>query len=383
MRGHVRPKQRGVWELVVDLGRDPLTHRRRQLSRTVRGTKREAQQALTALVAEVNNGREVGADLTLSEVLGRWLDLVAEDLSPTTLDEYRRIARVRIDPALGSARVRKLTARQLDAFYRSLLRDAGLAPATIRQVHAVIRRALAQAVKWGWLRANPAVDASPPRLRRQEVAPPGPADLEKLLSEAHRYGPDFAALLRVLAATGMRRGEVCGLRWSDLDVTSRTLVVQRAVASVGGEIVEKDTKTHAARRIALDDATLDALVAHRRAMDERAAACGAVVADDAFMFSTEPDCGRALHPDSVSTAFVRVRKRAGLDRVRLHDLRHMHATQLLAAGVPVRTVSGRLGHANAATTLNVYGHFLEPSDREAADVIGGLLPRHEGAEHDG
>ncbi|MGH8983920.1 MAG: site-specific integrase, partial [Acidimicrobiia bacterium] len=123
--------------------------------------------------------------------------------------------------------------------------------------------------------------------------------------------------------------------------------------------------------------------AHRRAMDERAVACGTSVADDAFMFSAEPDCGRALHPDSVSTAFVRVRKRAGLDRVRLHDLRHMHATQLLAAGVPVRTVSGRLGHANAATTLNVYGHFLEPSDREAADVIGGLLPRHEGAGHDG
>jgi integrase len=373
MRGHLRQRKRGAWELVVDVGRDPLTRRRRQLSRTFRGTKRAAERALSTLVAEVDAGREIGTDATLAEIVSRWLDMVAEDLSPTTLDEYRRLARTRIEPALGSVRVRKLTARELDAFYRGLLQEARLAPASIRQVHAVIRRSLGQAVKWGWIRSNPAVDASPPRIRRKEVVPPGAADLRKLFAEAERYGTYFAVLVRLLAATGLRRGEVCGLRWNDLEVPARALVVRRAVVAIDGKVAEKDTKTHAARRIALDGVTLGALVVHRNVMEERAQACGVELADDAYIFSADPDGRRPLHPDSISTAFVRIRKRAGLDEVRLHDLRHMHATQLLAAGVPVRTVSGRLGHSNAATTLNVYGHFLEPSDREAAEVIGELL----------
>jgi integrase len=374
VRGHLRQRRRGVWELVVDLGRDPLTGKRRQLSRTVRGTKREADRELAGLVGEVSDGRETGSNATLGDVLGRWLALVEDDLSPTTLREYRRVVKARIVPALGSTPVRKLTARHLDDFYRSLVTDAGLSPTSVRQVHAVIRRALGQAVKWGWLRSNPAVDASPPRLRRRDLVPPDVADLRKLFAEADADNPAFAAFLRVSAATGLRRGEACGLRWTDLDVGARTLVVERSVVAVSGKgTVEKDTKTHAARRIALDAATLEVLVAHREALEQQAEACGVELVEDAFVFSHAPDGSRPWHPDNVSGAFARVRGRAGLDRVRLHDLRHMHATQLLAAGVPVRTVSGRLGHANAATTLNVYGHFLEPSDRQAAEIIGELL----------
>jgi integrase len=360
--------------LVVDLGRDPLTRRRRQLSRTVRGTKREAERELAALVNEVSDGQETNSNATVADVLARWLDLAADHLSPTTLDEYKRLVANRIEPTLGNIPVRRLTTRRLDGFYQALAHEGGLAPASIRQVHAVIRRGLGQAVKWGWIRSNPAVGASPPRLRRRELAPPEPLDLRKLMVEAEEEDHEFAVCLRLLATTGMRRGEACGLRWTDLNVEARTLVVQRAVVVVHGDgLYEKDTKTHASRRIALDQATLGALVGHRRAMKERAAACGTELAADAFMFSHAPDGSRPWRPENVSSAFTRVRTRAGLGHVRLHDLRHMHATQLLAAGVPVRTVSGRLGHANAATTLNVYGHFLEASDRQAAEVIGDLL----------
>jgi integrase len=374
VRGHLRQRQRGVWELVVDLGRDPLTRRRRQLSRTVRGTKRDAERELAALVGDVSDGRETNSNATLADVLARWLDLAAENLSPTTLDEYKRLVANRIEPVLGAVPVRRLTTRRLDAFYQALAREAGLAPASIRQVHAVIRRGLGQAVKWGWIRSNPAADASPPRLRRRELAPPAPADLRKLLAEAEAEDRDFAVLLRLMATTGLRRGEACGLRWTDVDFEAEAMVVQRAVVIVHGEgLVEKDTKTHASRRIALDHATLVALRAHQGVMRERATACGVTLANDAFVFSHAPDCSRPWRPENVTSAFTRVRNRAGFPQVRLHDLRHMHATQLLAAGVPVRTVSGRLGHANAATTLNVYGHFLEASDRQAADVIGELL----------
>jgi integrase len=374
VRGHLRQRQRGVWELVVDLGRDPLTRRRRQLSRTVRGTKRDAERELAALVGDVSDGRETNSNATLADVLARWLDLAAENLSPTTFDEYKRLVANRIEPVLGAVPVRRLTTRRLDAFYQALAREAGLAPASIRQVHAVIRRGLGQAVKWGWIRSNPAADASPPRLRRRELAPPAPADLRKLLAEAEAADRDFAVFLRLMATTGLRRGEACGLRWTDVDVEGEALVVQRAVVVVHGQgLFEKDTKTHASRRIALDHATLEALRRHREVMGERAAACGVDLADDAFVFSHTPDGSRPWRPENVTSTFTRVRDQAGFPQVRLHDLRHMHATQLLAAGVPVRTVSGRLGHANAATTLNVYGHFLEASDRQAADVIGELL----------
>jgi integrase len=139
--------------------------------------------------------------------------------------------------------------------------------------------------------------------------------------------------------------------------------------------VLKDTKTHAARRIALDPETLSALAAHRKRLEFRAALCRVDVGPDGFVFTATVDGSQPLHPDTITGAFSRICRRAGLSSVRLHDLRHLHATQLLAAGVPVRTVSGRLGHANAATTLNVYAHFLEASDREAAHVISGLLQR--------
>src|SRR5690606_16923615 len=195
--------------------------------------------------------------------------------------------------------------------------------------------------------------ASPPKLRKQEINPPAIGDTRDLLAAADDHDPAFGALLRVLAATGARRGEVCGLRWSDLDRATRTLSIKRSVASVSGGTVVKDTKTHAARRIAIDAATPAAPDAHRARSEAVAAGCRIELAPDGCMFTSEPDGSRPLHPDTVTGNFRRITHRLGLAGVRFHDLRHLHATQLLAAGVPVRTVSGRLGHANAATTLNV------------------------------
>jgi integrase len=192
------------------------------------------------------------------------------------------------------------------------------------------------------------------------------------LAAADDRDADFGTMLRVIAATGARRGEVCALRWSDLDTQAGALTIRRSLAAVVGGPIEKDTKTHAARRIALDKATLAALASHRATAVERAAVGGFSFDVNSFMF-TSANGVSPVHPDALTSVFRRLCDKLGLKGVRLHDLRHLHATQLLAAGVPVRTVSGRLGHANAATTLNVYAHFLEASDRDAADVIGGLL----------
>ena len=369
----MRERRPGVWELIVQLPRDATSARARQLSRTVHGTKREAQRSLAALVAEVSAGKVTSSTTTLRELLSAWLDHAEEQLSPTTLREYRRLVTKRIEPDLGKLPLRKVTTQRLDAYYASLIREHDLSPASVRHVHAVLRGALGQAVRWGWIPTNPAASASPPKLRKQEINPPAIGDTRDLLAAADEHDPAFGALLRVLAATGARRGEVCGLRWSDLDRAARTLSITRSVASVDGGIVIKDTKSHAARRIAIDAATLAVLDAHRARSEAVAAACRIEFDPDGFMFTNEADGSRPLHPDTVTGNFRGISHRLGLKGVRLHDLRHLHATQLLAAGVPVRTVSGRLGHANAATTLNVYAHFLEASDRDAADVIEGLL----------
>ena len=297
-------------------------------------------------------------------------------------DDRARVPRLTerlIKPDLGPLRLGRITTKRLDDYYALLSKERGLSPATIRHVHAVFRGAFGQAVKWGIVPMNPAVSASPPKLRSRDINPPAIVDVKRMLELADEDDPEYGALLRVLTATGARRGEVCGLRWSDLDRSTRTLSITRSIASVAGGTVVKDTKTHASRRIALDDATVAVLDAQRRRLEERAAACELELDPDGYVFTESADGGDPLHPDTITKRFTRVRKHAGLDGVRLHDLRHLHATQLLAAGVPVRTVSGRLGHANAATTLNVYAHFLEASDREAADVIADLLGESDGA----
>jgi integrase len=369
----MRERRAGVWELIVQLPRDSTASRSRQLSRTVHGTKREAQRALAALVTEVSAGKVNSSNTTVAALLERWLDHVGEQLSPTTVREYRRLVAKRIGPDLGKLALRQVSAQRLDAYYVALGRDHALSPATIRHIHAVLRGSLGQAVRWGWIPANPAASASPPKQRRAVISPPGIAATQAILSAASEHDPDFGVLLRVLAATGARRGEVCGLRWSDLDRHARTLAVQRAVVSVPGGTVIKDTKTHADRRIAVDEHTLAALDTRRERQGRLAAACRVELGHDAYMFSTEPDGAQPMHPDTVTGGFRRICERLGLKGIRLHDLRHLHATQLLAAGVPVRTVSGRLGHANAATTLNVYAAFVEASDHNAASVIGNLL----------
>ena len=377
MRGSLRERRPGVWELIVQLPRDSTRPRARQLTRTVRGTKREAQRELATFVGEVSAGRFVSTVTTFGELVDRWLEHVGDGLSPTTVREYRRLSTKLLQPDLGKVPLRRVTTQGIDSYYGRLGRERGLSPASIRHVHAVIRGALGQALRWGWIPVNPAATASPPKLRRREIQPPAIADARTLLEAAEQQDPDGSALLRMLVATGARRGEVCGLQWPDVDMAAGTAVIRRSVASVAGGTVVKDTKTHAARRIALDPETLAALQRRRQRAEALARACRCELDADAFVFSSAPDGSTPLHPDTVTTSFQRLCRRLGLTGVRLHDLRHLHATQLLAAGVPVRTVSGRLGHANAATTLNVYAHFLEASDRQAADVIAGLLePPH-------
>ena len=196
------------------------------------------------------------------------------------------------------------------------------------------------------------------------------AGLEQLSAD----DPAFGCFIRLAAATGARRGELCGLRWSDIDLKARSVRIDSAVISTTETgVLEQDTKTHNARTVTLDPKTVAELRSHRARMQARASDTGCELGADGFVFSHEADGARCWRPDNVSTKWDRQRDRIGLAGVRLHDLRHFQATMLLRAGVPVKNVSKRLGHRNAATTFNVYAQYIEGDDHTAADVIGQLL----------
>jgi integrase len=377
MRGFMR--RRGeTWELRVDLGRDPITGRRLTKSKAFRGTKGQAERELAAMVAAATEGKLVSSTETVGALLEEWFAHAEPGFSPKTALETRGIMDRYLVPKLGRIRLARLRAAEIDRFYAWLRDERGLAPATVRRIHGVLRRALTQGVKWGKLASNPAVNASPPRVPAPELSPPEPAEVARLFERAAAEDPPLAVFLALAASTGARRGELVALRWSDVDLDARVIHIRRALVTGRDGLVEKDTKTHQARRVAIDAATAELLAEHRDRMLEVAASCDLELDGSAFVFSHEPGGTSPWRPDSVTRSFNRVRDRAGLGQVRLHDLRHFVATHLLSAGVDVRTVAGRLGHRNAATTLNVYAAFLQSADRAAADVIGDVLnPRED------
>ena len=257
----------------------------------------------------------------------------------------------------------------IDHFYADLAK-AGLSPLTIRKSHAILSASFNQALKWGWRDRNPVDRASPPGLRGREIHPPTPAELGRLLEACDGVNPDLGSLIHVAATTGARRGELCGLRWGDVDLDRATLTIARSISDAGKIVAVKDTKTHQARKIALDASTVDILRQHRKLMEERAEAAGTKLGPSSYLWSQDLDASAPYRPDRVSGAFVWLRDKLGLPHVTFHALRHFSATTLAGQGVGVRTIAGRLGHANPGITLRTYAHFLDTADREAAAAMG-------------
>ncbi len=384
MRGSMRQRSEGSWELRVFVGRDPLTGRRKYLTKTVRGGKREAQRALAALVAGPAPVVSA-ATMTVGQMLEQWFEQAEGSLSPSTADHARTILDAHLLPHIGETPLRKLTTAKVDALYRHLSQRGGrggkpLAPATVRRTHNVFHRALGQAVRWGWLAVNPAASASPPRLPARDIRPPSPEQVRLLFARAAEENPAFAVFLQLAAATGARRGELVALRWTDVNLGTGIVTIARGAVKGKDGLVIKDTKTHGTRRVALDQGTVAVLTAHRQAAESVARACETVLPDDAYVFSDAPAGRSSWRPWVVTQAFARLAERAGMPEVRLHDLRHFVATRLLSNGVDVRTVAGRLGHKNPNVTLSVYAHFLPEADREAADLLGRILAPADDAE---
>jgi integrase len=376
VHGHI-VRRGNAWRVHVYLGADARTGKQRYLTRTVRGTKRDAEKVRAELVAQAVGGKfgETAAG-TVADVAERWLKHLEPDISPATASAYRVYLRNWIVPRLGEKKVDRLRPADLDRFYASLRKH--LSAASVLKVHSILRAALGQAVRWQMITENPAVHASPPRPVRPPVQAPTPDDVARLLAAAQTEDPEFALYLRLAAVTGARRGELCALRWADIDLEGGQVVVARSLAVGNDGVVVKKTKTDRARRLALDDATVTALREQQRLAEERARVCGVELSSKAYVFARDPEGQAPWRPDSGATGrFMRLRDQLGLKGIRLHDLRHYVATHLLEAGVPVRAVSERLGHANATTTLGIYAHAVPATDQRSAELLGDLLAPQE------
>jgi integrase len=386
MKGTARKRGTDRWQIQVYAGVDARTGKDLRVTRTVAAPHTKAgrkivDKAIASLILEVENGQvNFSDDPTVAQLLDRWVAARSPEWSPKTTVENKRQIRLKIVPRLGGRRLSKIKAIDLDAFYAELRASGGekgqaLSPASVRRTHIILHAAFEQAVRWGLVATNPADAATPPSLPPGRITPPRPKDLTKAMKLVDEYDVDFAMYVRLAATTGARRSQLVALRWSDVDLRAKTITFARAIVHGGTDVglVERGTKTGLIWKVALATSTTQRLKDYRGLCRERAAAIGTTLAKDGFIFAKEPDGSVSWRPDGVTWRWGRLRTKAGLDGVRLHDLRHYVATQMLGAGVDPRTVAGRLGHANPNITMTVYGHFLPEKDRAAADFLDGLL----------
>jgi integrase len=359
------------WYAVNYEGMDPLTgrDRRRWHPAVDEATARTVAAALPA----ARTGSSALHGMTLARFMRtRWLPACDGRLRPTTFFRYRQMTERYVLPQLGRVPLRRLTIVHLERLYAELRtrgRQDGepLAPKTVLNVHQVLRTALGDAERKGLVSRNVAGFMDPPC---HGIAPEqrcwDDAQLRAFLNVAadHRLGP----ALWLTAMTGMRRGEVLGLRWSDIDLEAERLAVQRSVTCTGYQVHTTPTKTRTSRRpIDLDQRTVSVLT------EWRAVQAAELGGDSRAGVVFTRANGQPVHPHVLSQTFERVQVKAGLPRIRLHDLRHTHATLLLKAGVPLKVVSERLGHSSPAFTMAVYQHVLPGMQRDAADTFARLV----------
>ena len=384
----VRP---GVWALRVYLGGRsasgaPLQKRKTVDSGTGRvgGGVREARAELAKMRAEIREDggmkRVAPTGTTVAKLLDRYIAHCEHlDRSPTTIREYRRIAAKVIGPRLGKVKVTDLDQDDLDVLYAAL-KAKGLKATSIRRVHALMSSSLAFGMKKRLVKYNVASLASPPPVRQAVVEAPTVEQVQAIVTVAERKGDHMLATLAVVAAlTGARRGELCALRWSDIDFDTKTLTISASVyRGDEGEWLLKDPKTHQRRRVGLDEVALGRLRQHHTAALELAQGLGLGLPQDAFVFTESPQGLEPVVPDLITTRFRLAAKTAGV-KAHFHGLRHYMATQAFALGANPVTVSKRLGHADPSTTLRTYAHAVDERDRDLAANLGAGLGVTDGA----
>lgn len=377
----VRP---GVFKLSVVAGRHSDGTVRRSF-RTVHGSRSDAAKALASFVAEVGDGSALPTPaskaMTLDDLLARYIDSCREDSDenpkawePSTLLRYDGIRRNWISPAVGQVKLSQVGEEHIDRCFAKM-RRLGASRSHMNQVRSLLSGALKWARRRKLVTRNPMLGYEIPKSKSvtREVVPPEVEDLVALLNGAAQRTPDIAPVLSLAATTGMRRGELSGLRRSSLDLKGRRLAVERSISDAGGQVIEKGTKTHQSRWVSLDPTTVDLLASHLQEMDVRAQTAGAEIAADAFVFSLEADCSKPMRPDYMTRRARQLRKELGLENgtfdATILALRKFTSTELMDAGFNPSLVSGRQGHT-VQVMLQHYSKARRSADRAAAEHLG-------------
>ena len=419
----------GSYQVLVYAGVDPVSGKDSYLTESTTDEKK-ISQIRTRLLARVDRQRNAATRATLEHTLNAWFDV--HEAEETTLTGYRWLAEKHIIPALGDLPISKIGPRTLEQLSAQLRRcsvrcngkpyiehrssephecrtvqhrrppgrpsatwraehdceAAGckviqcqphvcrpLSPSTVRQIHSVISGALAAAARWEWIPSNPATGAKQPKKNPPQPKPPTPEEAARIAEAAWEQDADWGTFVWLKMVSGARRGELLALRWFDVHLDVGVLEVRRNFTRRGGTAREKATKTHQIRRVGLDPETVEVLREQRQRYEEQVAALGVAPAEDAFVFSYEPDHSRPCDPDGVSHRYKRMCRELGIE-THLHSLRHYVATELIAAGFDVRSVAGQLGHGGGgSTTLRVYAAWVAESDKRAAAVMAGKMRR--------
>jgi integrase len=380
--GGYRKRGGDAWELKFP-ATDPATGQRKFRYVTFKGTETAARAKLRELVKAADDGLfVVPAKKTLASFLGEW-DRTLNRVSPKTAERYRQLTKLHILPSLGDFKLQSITPMKIEGFYGDLAagRKAGggktrpLAPRTIIHIHRLLGSILALAVRDREILSNPARAARPPRVQPSEIEILTEAQATELLTRLRGH-PTLHLLAAVALATGMRRGEMLALRWKDVDLDGAELQVERSLEQTANGLRFKSPKTrHGRRSITLPAFIVRELRSHRAARAELRLRLGLGGREADPLVFQQPD-GAPLRPDDVSSSWRKVIAKLGLKKVSLHALRHTHASQLIASGMDVVTVSRRLGHGEVSITLNTYSHMFAPTDGGAASIIdrafGGL-----------
>ena len=379
MRGHIAKKGSRYYAVVYE-GIDPATGKPRHRWHAAGDTRKGAEKVLGDLVKRMHDGDYRAPDkITLGDyLLERWLPSKRTRVKPSTASAYERNIRLHINPNIGRIPLQKLQPEDLDELYVKLLTEGkrngsggGLSAKSVRNVHATIQSALTDAARKGTVIRNVADLADPPTISRSgHSMNVWTGDQLRTFLDAIA-GHDLYPLYFLASSTGMRRGELAGLPWRNVDLDTARLTVNQQVVSVDYKLIVDDLKTETSRRtIDLDDHTVAMLRRHRRHQLEERMASGRR-GDDGFVFA-KPD-GSPVHPDLISQTFERTVAQLDLTRIRLHDLRHTHATILLQQNVHPKVVSERLGHSSIAFTMTVYQHVMPGMQAEAAATFGAAV----------
>jgi integrase len=385
MAGSIRlVSEPDTWELRVYLGRDS-ENRVRHLHRRFHGSRRAAERALARMVAEQEiepasipeSSPQWGPTTTINDAISAWRDNGWADLSPNTASDYQSVWSLHIEGSIGRRRIASLNPFDVERFLRQL-KESGLSQERVRRIRAILHRACRLARKWsGNVLANPITDTELPSWNLSEgsddVRAPSLAEVQAVLQAARHVDPRLTAFLRLVTATGVRRGEACALCWSDVDVKHRRIRIDKAVVIGRDGVQVKSPKTRASiRTIEVDDGTLSSLATLREHQERVATDCGVKVDSDGFVFSLEPDGTQAPRPDSLSRAFARLRQRAGVaPDIHLHSLRHFAATELDAV-ISESQKQARLGWSTVQMARH-YTDAIPEEDRRAAEHMGKLL----------